>query len=195
MSNEISASVSLNFGLGLAQFTISASVQADSTNANYVREVSLVTQTDSTLDIGSVASIGWVSFQNIGTAPAIQSVTGITSTGTAALVVSPNHGFSNGNIVIISGASQSQYNGTFTITGIVDANTFTYTIPSSATSPATGTISAILATNYIQIGSDGSSYPIQLFAGEPALMRWNGPAIHVKSYSQAVNIQYAVIPN
>ena len=57
------------------------------------------------------------------------------------------HGYVDGDIVTISGAVQTQYNGTFVIS-YIDANTFSY-IPVTAPSvtPATG---AILAANYTE---------------------------------------------
>ena len=69
------------------------------------------------------------------------TVTGITRSGTTATVTLPGHGFANGALVAISGADQPDYNGIFNIT-VVDANTFAYTVPASAATPATGTISA-----------------------------------------------------
>jgi hypothetical protein len=76
-----------------------------------------------------------------GTITATKSGT-ITRVGTTATVTLPNHGYVNGQAVIISGADQSAYNGTFAIT-YVDSSTFRYTISSdTAASPATGTITA-----------------------------------------------------
>ena len=59
---------------------------------------------------------------------------------TTARATSVNHGFANGSSVVISGATHADFSGTFTI-AYVDANTFTYTIP-SAQGDATGTILA-----------------------------------------------------
>lgn len=59
-----------------------------------------------------------------------QPVTSITSSGTTATVTISAHGYSNGYVVAISGASPSGYNGTFTIGGVT-TNTFTYTLLAS----------------------------------------------------------------
>ena len=69
------------------------------------------------------------------------AVTSITSVGTTATVTTTtNHGFSNGQSVLISGAVPTEYNGQVTIT-VTGANTFDYTVVSGLLSPATGTIS------------------------------------------------------
>ncbi|HYD07512.1 MAG TPA: hypothetical protein VEC60_17375, partial [Reyranella sp.] len=59
-----------------------------------------------------------------------KSVTSLTSVGTTATAIAAAHGFASGDGVQIAGASPSGYNGTFTI-NVVDANTFSYTLPTS----------------------------------------------------------------
>jgi hypothetical protein len=67
------------------------------------------------------------------------TISGITSSGTTATVTTTtNHGLANDNRVVISGVTETPYNGTFRIT-VTGATTFTYTMASSTTSPATGT--------------------------------------------------------
>jgi hypothetical protein len=61
----------------------------------------------------------------------ISSITFITTTAT--LTTGTAHGLSNGNVVTISGASPSNYNGTYSIT-VTGTTTFTYVM---ATAPAT----------------------------------------------------------
>jgi hypothetical protein len=64
----------------------------------------------------------------------------LTSSGTTATFTSTEaHLMETGQSVTISGANQAAYNGTFTIT-VTGSTTFTFTIPSSAVTPATGTI-------------------------------------------------------
>ena len=65
----------------------------------------------------------------------------ITSSATTATVTHTAHGFTTGQSVTISGANESEYNGTFTIT-VTGSNAYTYTLPNSTSSPATGTITA-----------------------------------------------------
>jgi RHS repeat-associated protein len=71
--------------------------------------------------------------------PTVQTSSTITSSSTTATVSWTAHGFSIGDEIYVTGANQSQYNGTFYIT-TVSTDSFTYTIASSATSPATGSI-------------------------------------------------------
>ena len=64
---------------------------------------------------------------------------GITRNGTTATMTLPGHGFANGNLVLITGATQANFNGIFTIFNVTP-NTFSYIVSGSPTSPATGTI-------------------------------------------------------
>jgi type IV pilus assembly protein PilY1 len=54
-----------------------------------------------------------------------KTITSLTSAGTTATAVIVGHGYSTGDIVRISGATPTNYNGDFSITKI-DADTFTY---------------------------------------------------------------------
>lgn len=75
------------------------------------------------------------------------SVTGITRSGATATATTTAHGLSPGSVypverrLTISGATQSDYNGTF-LCNITSNTTFTYTVANSPTTPATGTILA-----------------------------------------------------
>ncbi len=64
-----------------------------------------------------------------------------TADSTTATGVLASHGFSLGQSVTIAGASPAQFNGTFTIVDVPDANTFKYFITPAA-GAATGTITA-----------------------------------------------------
>lgn len=69
-----------------------------------------------------------------------QNVTSLTSSGTTALAqTSDAHLLATGVNVTISGAVETEYNGTFTIT-VISPDTFSYTLLSTTTSPATGVI-------------------------------------------------------
>tara|TARA_X000001316_G_C921537_1_gene35980 strand:+ start:141 stop:2117 length:1977 start_codon:yes stop_codon:yes gene_type:complete len=65
----------------------------------------------------------------------------ITSSQQTATVTHSSHGLTTGTSVTFAGANESDYNGTFSIT-VVDIDTYTYTLHNSASSPATGTITA-----------------------------------------------------
>ncbi|MDE2103347.1 MAG: hypothetical protein KGL39_39265 [Patescibacteria group bacterium] len=80
-------------------------------------------------------------------------VLSLTSNGTTATAVtSAFHNLSVGSSVTISGATPSGYNGTVTVTGIVNQTSFTYTLSGSLSSPATGTIQAVVLTPQVAHG-------------------------------------------
>lgn len=82
-----------------------------------------------------------------------KTITSLTRSGSTVTASVTAHGLSTGQTTQISGATQSEYNGSFPVS-VVNANTFTYTITVSPTSPATGTITATLpATSPIAISS------------------------------------------
>lgn len=61
------------------------------------------------------------------------------SGGTATLTTSTPHAFVTGQKVVISGATQTDYNGAFTVT-VTGPTVFTYAVANSPATPATGTI-------------------------------------------------------
>jgi hypothetical protein len=75
-----------------------------------------------------------------GDLPANESVT-ITRSGSTASVAHTAHGMSAGQVVIIRGANQDEYNGRFSITNVT-TNAYDYTVSGSPATPATGTITA-----------------------------------------------------
>ena len=103
-------------------------VNASTTGGNFLTAVN---GTDAALIYDGTT---WVKYANISTA---QTISNLTSSGTTCtLVTSVAHGLVTGNQVTITGASPSQYNGTFRIT-VTNGTTFTYTALSApATSPA-----------------------------------------------------------
>mgnify|MGYP006274652575 FL=1 len=68
------------------------------------------------------------------------TVSSITRSGTTATVTTSSaHGFTTGQKVVISGATQADYNGAVTVT-VTGPTTFTYPVANSPATPATGTI-------------------------------------------------------
>lgn len=65
----------------------------------------------------------------------------ITRAGATASVAHTAHGLVNGDIVVIRGADQQEYNGPFSITNVT-TNAYDYTVSGSPTTPATGTITS-----------------------------------------------------
>ena len=77
--------------------------------------------------------------------PSLVAVSSITSSaGVATVTTVRKHYYENGEPVIISGATQTQYNGSFAISNVTDT-TFQYAVAGSPASPATGTISAAIS--------------------------------------------------
>lgn len=73
-----------------------------------------------------------------------QAVESITRSGSTATVTITGHGYSNGQILSISGADEDEYNGNFQIFN-VGTDTFDYTVTGTPSTPANG--SNILASN------------------------------------------------
>lgn len=78
------------------------------------------------------------------------AVSSITRSGTLATVSLPGHGYVTGQSVTIAGATQAQYNGTFTVT-VINANSFSYTVVEGPVSPAgSGTAKVLSTTRMIE---------------------------------------------
>lgn len=105
-------------------------------NETYVRR-NLITHiaSDSVLDIMYITVEG----HTVGSDISVSTLTQIA--GTATCTTGAAHGFSNDEWVYIEGANETEYNGIVQVT-VTGSTTFTYTVDSGATSPATGTITA-----------------------------------------------------
>lgn len=102
----------------------------------------LIQKADGTQYETQVAST--ISAQSIGISTLTRSGT------TATATTSSNHNLATGLSVTISGASQSEYNITATIT-VISNTQFTYTISGSPATPATGTILAGFTSAYVLV--------------------------------------------
>jgi hypothetical protein len=77
------------------------------------------------------------------------TIDGITSSGTVATVTTKEqHNILPGTTILITGANEAAYNGTFEVDQITSFNTFTYTLPESTTSPATGIVNLNVTSWY-----------------------------------------------
>lgn len=72
-----------------------------------------------------------------------KSVTSLTRSGSTATATVTAHGYANGQSVLMAGANETEYNGTFVISNVT-TNTFDYTVTGTPATPATGTITAAL---------------------------------------------------
>jgi hypothetical protein len=83
--------------------------------------------------------------------------TTLTSVGTTATATTALPHYRNaGDRVVISGAVQTEYNGSYTVVTAPTATTFTYTFAGSTTTPATGTI--------LTAGDINASMPVRIEA-------------------------------
>jgi hypothetical protein len=91
----------------------------------------------------------WFKMATTSTAQTISTITrGGSGNLTATLTTSAPHGLATGNRVVISGATEANYNGTYVIT-VTGASTFTYTM---ATAPAAN---ASVVGSYTVLGITG----------------------------------------
>ena len=61
------------------------------------------------------------------------------SSNTATITTSTDHNLNNGDIVVVSGANQSEFNGRFPIANVTSGTTFTIYVAGKPVTPATGT--------------------------------------------------------
>lgn len=109
----------------------------------------------------------------------------IVSVGTLATVTMPSpHGLSRGVSVTISGALESDYNGTFEITAITES-TFTYVILASTTSPATGALLVDYQTALIPADALTFSESSNLSAGATLTISSGLPGIDSEAFVDA----------
>jgi len=93
-----------------------------------------------------------------------QTVTSITRSGSTATATQTAHGYSNGDLVYIRGANETEYNVSGVAVSNVTANTYDYAVSGSPATPATGTLLAavpkywdwISDANHVPVGVDGS---------------------------------------
>ena len=71
----------------------------------------------------------------------------ITRSGAVATVTKTAHGYAIGDSIKISGATETEYNGTFTVATVPTADTFTYAVTGTPSTPATGT--PVIGTNAV----------------------------------------------
>lgn len=95
--------------------------------------------------------------------PYQESVT-LSRSGSTVTAVHTGHGLATNDYILISGANEDDYNGSFQIT-VTGVNGYTYTISTTPTTPATGTIIATFVyfntlTNASGIVTDTRSTPL-----------------------------------
>lgn len=100
-------------------------------------------------------------------ATSVISVSTITRIGSVATVTTAsNHALANNFSVTISGANETEYNGTFTVKEVTASNKFVYDIVGTPSSPATGTIVASYLLASIELKSVDFGQTTNLSNGE-----------------------------
>ena len=89
--------------------------------------------------------------------PSALAVTSITSNASVATVAITAHGYDAGDTVYVAGADQAEYNGFKTVVAS-SANAFTFACASDAVTPATGTITTLLAMASLMVPNGGKAY-------------------------------------
>lgn len=77
----------------------------------------------------------------VSSTPSAISISSITRSGTVGTVTTATaHGYTVNTYITIAGSDQSDYNGTFRVISVPTSTSFTITVASTATTPATGTM-------------------------------------------------------
>lgn len=76
-----------------------------------------------------------------------KTVSALVQSGTTVTGTATGHGFATGSYVKVTGANETVFNGVFQVT-VVNSSTFTYTVATSETQTASGTIQAVRALTY-----------------------------------------------
>lgn len=122
-----------------------------------------------------------------------QTVGSITRSGSLATVNLTGHGFVTGQSVTISGAVQSAYNGTFTITKI-NNDSFSYTVVEGPTSPAGSGTAKVLANTKTIAAYNSNPNPGVVRAAGSTLVTVTTTANHNFAASGIVTISGVMDP-
>lgn len=132
------------YNIYLSGCTGNISYKSNGATVNLIIDPVTTTITVKDINTGSVlqyARVLLVASDATGALPYQESVTSITRSGSTATVTHSSHGMATGDFSLIAGANEEEYNGCFEIT-VTGTNTYTYTVPGTPNSPATGTIIA-----------------------------------------------------
>ena len=110
------------------------------------------------------------------------SISSVTRSGATATATSTAHGLASNVPVTISGAVETEYNVTNAEITVVDADTFTYQITGTPTTPATGTIegdfeSAVITVDSVTFSDEND----QVLDAE---LNFSAPAIGINEITQ-----------
>tara|TARA_R110000851_G_scaffold150518_2_gene291323 strand:+ start:2080 stop:3384 length:1305 start_codon:yes stop_codon:yes gene_type:complete len=110
------------------------------------------------------------------------SITGITRSGTTATASAVGHPLASGVTLTVSGADQTEYNGAFDVT-VIDADTFSYEVSGTPTTPATGTTLGAINSVRVLIESQLSGVDYNLDNG--AVLTLNAAITNIDNIAYA----------
>ena len=118
---------------------------------------------------------------------------GVTSSGTLCTVITKDpHNINSGVTIVISGANESAYNGTFTIQNVITPYTFTYVANTTPANPvASGPVYGSVSNWY------GAQNRIGIFDSQNGMFwQWDGQTLSAVRRSSVYQIsgQFAVTP-
>lgn len=115
----------------------------------------------------------------------VQSLTRSGSTATA--VFNAAHQLANNISVLIAGANEAEYNGTFPIT-VTGEDTLTYQITGTPATPATGTITATFSTASVEVQSSETGADKNLGSGAKISLKTPIVGVNNDAYVQFLKI-------
>ena len=116
--------------------------------------------------INSAAGLQYTAQETKSIVTQVESITSITRVGSVATVTtSIDHIFASGIPVVIAGAVETEYNGTFEIL-VTASNEFTYIVTGTPSTPATGTITGTADIASVLFESVGFGDENNLLSGE-----------------------------
>lgn len=159
-------------------------------SVNIVKEISvtITTRDASTLAIIEGARV-LITVESGGPEPYQESIS-ITRSGSTATVTHSSHGLRTGQVVLISGANQVEYNGIHTIT-VTTSDAYTYAVSGTPDTPATGTITATLVIlTGVSDGSGEVTGSYRYISSQPisGLARKSSSAVYYKTSNFAGTI-------
>ena len=122
---------------------------------------------------------------NTGSTLPFQTTVTIANSGTTATVTHTGHGLSNGDKVLIKGASLAPNNGVFAIV-YIDANSYSYTMDSSPGSSPTGTIKATYVFIFGVTDSNGDITENKYLTGNQPVTGWARKSTDAPFYKTGV---------
>lgn len=132
------------------------------------------------VDAGEVWTFGDFEYETLSTVTILassQNVTTLTQiTGTATATFNSDHFLATGATVTISGANESDYNGTFVIS-VISATEFTYSINPAAPGAATGTISSTNTSAYVNVRCTSNGTGVNVASSATMDIQVNNPNI------------------